>query len=588
MLQMQTTSKQQSYIRTHNCGELTPLDDNKHVSLCGWVQDITNRKVIFIKLRDRFGIIQILVPVDNPNYGLANTLKREYVIQVTGTVIKLAQKRDKTILTENIEIIPDTITIINTSLTPPFVIEDKIDTNLDTRLQYRYLDIRRNPVKNALILRHKVARIARNYLSDHDFLEVETPFLIKSTPEGARDFVVPSRMNPGEFYALPQSPQTLKQTLMIAGIDRYYQIVKCFRDEELRSDRQPEFTQIDCEMSFVNQDDVMNMFENFIKHILKEIKNIDYVEPFPIMEYADAMKYYGSDKPDIRFGMKFIDMTTVVKKTNSEFIPFNNAEAIIGLRIENSSNKKDIKQYIDMCHALGMTQYAWVKIVENPISNVNKFYSPEDFKLWGQLFDAHENDLIILFAGPLNDTLLTLGKFRLLVGTYLNLRNPEEFKPLWVTKFPLLEWNKDEQRYNSMHHPFTCPLEEDLPLLETDPGSVRAYAYDLVLNGVEAGGGSIRIHDNNLQMLMFKHLGFTEQSANEQFGFLLKAFQYGAPPHGGIAFGLDRLCTLLGGQTSIRDYMAFPKNNQGRCPMISAPSQITNEQLNELHIETII
>jgi aspartyl-tRNA synthetase len=584
------TTPQQSSYRTNNCGELTLLDIGKCVTLCGWIQDITNRKIIFIKLRDRFGITQLTISPENTNYQLASTFKREYVIQVIGTVVECTNKPRIRTVTSDIEIIPVSLSLINTSLTPPFLIEDNTNGHLDIRMQYRYLDIRRKPVLNALMLRHKVAQITRQFLSDHDFLEIETPFLINSTPEGARDFVVPSRMNPGEFYALPQSPQILKQTLMISGVDRYFQIVKCFRDEDLRADRQPEFTQIDCEMSFVNQNDVMKMFEKFMKHILKTIREIDYVEPFPVMDYADAMTYYGSDKPDIRFGMKFVDMTLIVKgkDKNKGFALFDNAEIVVGFCVEGrgSASKTELQSYIEMSQELGATGLVWVKTTSKPTSSVNKFYSEEDLKLWAEKFNANNNDLLIILAGPAEKTQLTLGKLRLALADKLNLRDPNVFKPLWVVNFPLLEWNEEEQRYNSMHHPFTKPLNEDLPLLDTNPGTVRAYAYDLVLNGVETGGGSIRIHDNSLQMLMFKHLGFTEQSANKQFGFLLEALQYGAPPHGGIAFGLDRLCTLLGGETSIRDCMAFPKNNRGRCPMMGAPSVITKEQLDELHIIT--
>ncbi len=577
-------SNQQTSLRTHNCGELTILDIGKDVVLCGWVQEMQNRKIAFINMRDRFGITQIVVQPNNENYQLTANLKREDVIQVKGKIVERSAKNPK-IPTGEIEIIPIEIKILNTSLTPPFLIEDKCDANLDLRMKYRYLDIRRKPVLDALVLRHKVTHLARNFLNKHDFLEIETPFLIKSTVGGARDFVVPSRMNPGEFYALPQSPQLFKQTLMVAGIDRYFQLSRCFRDEELRADRQPEFTQIDCEMSFVTQEDSIIMFENFIKYIFRKIKNIEF-EQFPIMEYCDTIKYYGIDKPDLRFEMKFVDITTLNKSSKSGFTLFDDAEIIVGFKVSElgMASNSDVRTYINMSQESGCNGLVWVKINEKITSSVGKYYSENDLKSWANMFDAKNNDLLLIFAGQTNKTLTALGKFRLAMGDKLNLRDPNIFKPLWVVNFPLFEWNEEENKFTSTHHPFTLPLEEDLPLLETNLGAVRSHTYDFVLNGVEVGGGSIRIHDDELQMLMFKHLGLTEQDTNDQFGFLLNAFKYGAPPHGGIAFGLDRLCAMLYGSSSIRDVIAFPKNSRGICQMIDAPGIISQKQLDELHI----
>ncbi len=577
-------SIQQTSLRTHNCGELTISDIGKDVVLCGWVQEMQNRKIAFINMRDRFGITQIVVQPNNENYQLTANLRREDVIQVKGKIVERSAKNPK-IPTGEIEIIPIEIKVLNTSLTPPFLIEDKCDANLDLRMKYRYLDIRRKPVLDALVLRHKVTHLARNFLNKHDFLEIETPFLIKSTVGGARDFVVPSRMNPGEFYALPQSPQLFKQTLMVAGIDRYYQLARCYRDEELRMDRQPEFTQIDAELSFVTQTDVMNIFENFIKYIFRKIKNIEF-EQFPIMEYCDAIKYYGIDKPDLRFEMKFVDITTLIKSNKSGFTLFDDAEIIVGFKVSElgMASNSDIRTYINMSQEAGCNGLVWVKINEKITSSVGKYYSESDLKTWANIFDAKNNDLLLIFAGQTNKTLTALGKFRLAMGDKLNLRDPYVFKPLWVVNFPLFEWNEEENKFTSTHHPFTLPLEEDLPLLETNLGAVRSHTYDFVLNGVEVGGGSIRIHDDELQMLMFKHLGLTEQDTNDQFGFLLNAFKYGAPPHGGIAFGLDRLCAMLYGSSSIRDVIAFPKNSRGICQMIDAPGMISQKQLDELHI----
>ncbi len=582
-------SKHQTSLRTHNCGELGELNIGETVTLCGWVQELQNRKLAFINLRDRFGLIQIIVDPQNINYPIAVSLKREDVIQVKGKIVERSAKnsaKNPKISTGEIEIVPIEIKMLNRSLTPPFLIEDKCDTQLDLRMKYRYLDIRRKPVMDALILRHKVTQFARNYLNKHDFLEIETPTLIKSTVGGARDFVVPSRMNPGEFYALPQSPQLFKQTLMVAGIDRYYQLARCYRDEELRADRQPEFTQIDCELSFCDTKDVINMFENMIKYIFRKIKNIEF-EQFPIMEYSDAIKFYGIDKPDIRFEMKFVDITTLIKSNKNGFTLFDDAEIIVGFNVIGlgMASNSDIRTYINMSQEAGCNGLVWVKINEKITSSVGKYYSENDLKNWGDMFDAKNNDLLLIFAGQRNKTLTALGKFRLVMGDKLNLRDPTIFKPLWVINFPLFEWNEEENKFTSTHHPFTLPLEEDLPLLETDLGLVRSHTYDFVLNGVEVGGGSIRIHNDELQMLMFKHLGLTEHDANDQFGFLLNAFKYGAPPHGGIAFGLDRLCAMLYGTASIRDLIAFPKNSRGICQMIDAPGIISQKQLDELHIE---
>jgi len=546
-----------------------------------------DKKVVFIDIRDRFGITQVIVEANAADLrAKAIKLGREWVISVTGVVRERSAKNPKN-PTGDVEIIPTDITVFSESLTPPFLIEDKTDAHNDIRMQYRYLDIRRNPVRENLILRHKVAQLTRTFLSNNDFIEVETPILIKSTPEGARDFVVPSRMNPGQFYALPQSPQTFKQTLMVAGIDRYFQIAKCFRDEELRADRQPEFTQIDCEMSFVKQEDVLNMFEKFMKHIFKEIRGLEFPDPFPRMPYSDAMKYYGIDKPDIRFGMKLTEITSIVK--GKGFALFDNAELVVGICVPNigtTTSKNDITKYTEMAKHkdIGASGLIWVRTTAQPTSSVGKFYNEEDLKGWAKTFEAGENDILFIFSGPEEATRVAMGRMRLAMGSKLGLRNPDDFKPLWVTDFPLLEWNEDDNRWNAMHHPFTSPLHEDIPLLESNPKAARAIAYDMVLNGMEVGGGSIRIHDRDLQLLMFKHLGFTIESATEQFGFLLKAFQYGAPPHGGIAFGLDRLCALLGGQDSIREFMAFPKNNSGKDVMIGAPSPIEKKQMNELCI----
>jgi aspartyl-tRNA synthetase len=562
------------------------------VSLCGWIQKIRPVGLTFIDLRDRFGITQVTIdPTLLPD--LANQVKpygREHVIQVEGVVTERSAKSPK-LPTGDIEIVPSKIIEFSKSKVPPFLIEDQTDGLEELRMKHRYLDIRRAPVRDQLILRHRVAQLTRNYLSDHDFIEVETPCLIKSTPEGARDFVVPSRMNPGTFYALPQSPQCFKQLLMVAGIDRYFQIAKCFRDEELRADRQPEFTQIDCEMSFIEQEDILELFEGFTKYILKEIRGLEIKEPFPRMTWDEAMNSYGIDKPDIRFGMKFVELTEVVK--GKGFKLFDDAKFVAGFCAPGAgeASKKVLEDYTKHAKStdIGAPGLIYVKVGPKPVSTVGKFYTDEDLQGWIKLFpEAKENDLLMIFWGDDKEkTQTALGRYRNYMGSNLKLRDPNVFKPLWVIDFPLLEWNEDEKRFNAMHHPFTSPKPSDIPLIEKAPKDVRANAYDLVLNGVEVGGGSIRIHDQSLQLKMFQHLGFTIESAREQFGFLMDAFEYGAPPHGGLAFGLDRLCSLLGGVETIRDFIAFPKNSHGRDTMIAAPSPITDAQLAELNINVV-
>jgi len=584
-----THSPSRSSLRTHNCGELRLTHVGQVVTLCGWIQKIRPIGLTFIDLRDRFGITQITID-PTTLADLANQVKpygREHVISVTGVVTERSAKSAK-LPTGDIEIVPTKIHEFSKSKVPPFLIEDVTDGHEEIRMKHRYLDIRRGPVRDQMLLRHRVARLTRNYLSDHDFIEVETPCLIKSTPEGARDFVVPSRMNPGTFYALPQSPQCFKQLLMVAGIDRYFQIAKCFRDEELRADRQPEFTQIDCELSFVEQEDILEIFEGFTKHILKEERGIEFKEPFPRMTWDEAMNSYGIDKPDIRFGMKFVELTSVVQ--GKGFKLFDDAKFVVGFCAPGAgkASKKELDEYVKYAKSteISASGLIYVKVGPKPTSTVGKFYTEEDLQGWIKLFpEAVENDLLMIFWGADKEkTQTALGKYRNYVGSCLKLRDPNVFKPLWVIDFPLLEWNEDEKRFNAMHHPFTSPKPADIPLLETAPKDVRANAYDLVLNGVEVGGGSIRIHDQDLQLKMFKHLGFTNESAREQFGFLMDAFEYGAPPHGGLAFGLDRLCSLLGGVETIRDFIAFPKNSSGRDAMISAPSAITDAQLAELNI----
>ncbi|RYJ40065.1 Aspartate--tRNA ligase [Flavobacterium anhuiense] len=580
--------------RSHNCGELNASNINTEVTLAGWVQKSRDKGFMnWVDLRDRYGITQLIFDesrTDKTVFELAKTLGREFVIQVKGTVIE-REAKNKNIPTGEIEILVSELTILNSAITPPFTIEDETDGGEDIRMKYRYLDIRRNPVKNSLLFRHKVAMEVRKYLSDLDFCEVETPYLIKSTPEGARDFVVPSRMNEGQFYALPQSPQTFKQLLMVGGMDKYFQIVKCFRDEDLRADRQPEFTQIDCEMAFVEQEDILNIFEGLTRHLLKEIKGIE-VDKFPRITYDYAMKTYGNDKPDIRFGMKFGELNEFAQ--HKEFPVFNSAELVVGIAVPGAGNytRKEIDGLIDWVKRpqVGASGMVYVKCNEDGTykSSVDKFYDQDDLANWAKATEANPGDMIFVLSGPANKTRAQLSALRMELATRLGLRNPEEFAPLWVVDFPLLELDEESGRYHAMHHPFTSPKPEDMALLETEPGKVRANAYDMVLNGNEIGGGSIRIHDKATQQLMFKYLGFTEEEAKAQFGFLMDAFQFGAPPHGGLAFGLDRLVAILGGQETIRDFIAFPKNNSGRDVMIDAPAAIDDAQLKELHIKVDI
>ena len=578
--------------RTHHCGELRASHINQKVTLSGWVQKFRDKGfVAWVDLRDRYGITQLVFDADRTDkelMELARSLGREFVVQISGTVIERASKNPN-IDTGDIEILVESLTLLNSAKVPPFTIEDDTDGGEELRMKYRYLDIRRNPVKNNLIFRHKVAQEVRNYLTSIEFIEVETPYLIKSTPEGARDFVVPSRMNEGQFYALPQSPQTFKQLLMVGGMDKYFQIVKCFRDEDLRADRQPEFTQIDCEMTFVEQEDILNTFEGLTRHLIKEINVVELSE-FPRMTFDEAMKRYGNDKPDIRFGMEFGELNDVAQ--HKDFKVFNAAELVVGIAIPggNSYSRKEIDKLIDWVKrpqigALGMV---YVRCNEDGTykSSVDKFYDQNDLANWAEKTEAKSGDLICVLSGQTSKVRAQLSALRMELAERLGLRNPKEFAPLWVTDFPLLEWDEDTQRYHAMHHPFTAPKPEDIKLLDTDPGTVKANAYDLVLNGNEIGGGSIRIHDKETQALMFNHLGFTEEEAKAQFGFLMNAFEYGAPPHGGIAFGLDRLVAILGGQETIRDFIAFPKNNSGRDVMIDAPAPIANDQLDELGLKT--
>ncbi|MCI4443530.1 MAG: aspartate--tRNA ligase [Lentimicrobium sp.] len=577
--------------RNHNCGELNASHINTEVTLAGWVQKSRDKGFMnWVDLRDRYGVTQLIFDESRSQkevFELAKTLGREFVIQAKGTVIE-REAKNSTMATGDIEILVTELKILNSSLTPPFTIEDDTDGGEDIRMKYRYLDIRRNPVKNNLLFRHKVAMEVRKYLSDLDFCEVETPYLIKSTPEGARDFVVPSRMNEGQFYALPQSPQTFKQLLMVGGMDKYFQIVKCFRDEDLRADRQPEFTQIDCEMAFVQQEDILNVFEGLTRHLLKEIKGIE-VEKFPRITYDYAMKTYGNDKPDIRFGMEFGELNEFTQ--HKEFSVFNSAELVVGIAAPGTGNytRKEIDGLIDWIKRpqIGASGMVYVKCNEDGTykSSVDKFYDQEDIANWAKITGAKAGDMIFILSGPAEKTRTQLSALRMELANRLGLRNPAEFAPLWVVDFPLLEFEEETGRYHAMHHPFTSPKPEDMHLLETNPKAVRANAYDMVLNGNEIGGGSIRIHDKTTQQLMFKYLGFTPEQAEDQFGFLMNAFQYGAPPHGGLAFGLDRLVSILGGQETIRDFIAFPKNNSGRDVMIDAPSIIDELQLNELHIK---
>ena len=576
--------------RTHTNGELSLKNLNETVTLAGWVQTIRDKGfMIWVDLRDRYGITQLVFDEERTSKDLlekAKNLGREFVIQVEGKVIERASKNPK-IPTGEIEILVEKLTILNESVLPPFTIEDETDGGEELRMKYRYLDIRRNPVKDKLIFRHKIAQKVRNYLSEQGFIEVETPVLIKSTPEGARDFVVPSRMNEGQFYALPQSPQTFKQLLMVGGMDKYFQIVKCFRDEDLRADRQPEFTQIDCEMAFVEQEDVMNVFEGLAKNLLEETTGKKFGQ-FPRMTFAEAMRKYGNDKPDIRFGMEFVELNELVK--GKEFKIFDEAELVVGINVEGKADytRKQIDELIDWVKRpqIGASGMVWVKFQEDGVltSSVNKFYNEADLKAIAEKFNAQKGDLILIMSGDANKVRAQLSALRMELGNRLGLRKGDEFAPLWVVDFPLLEWDEESGRYHAMHHPFTSPKPEDIPLLETSPGEVRANAYDLVLNGNEIGGGSIRIYDKDLQSKMFALLGFSPEEAEAQFGFLMNAFKYGAPPHGGLAFGFDRLVAILDGNEVIRDYIAFPKNNSGRDVMIDAPSPIDEAQLVELNI----
>jgi aspartyl-tRNA synthetase len=577
-------------LRTHTCGELRIEDVNKEVVLCGWVQKIRDKGgMIWIDLRDRYGITQLMMEEKSSDAALleaARKINREFVIQVTGKVIERVSKNNK-IPTGDIEIKLSKLEILNAAKIPPFIIEDETDGGDELRMKYRYLDLRRGIVRKNLELRHSIAKSIRKYLDGLDFIEVETPVLIKSTPEGARDFVVPSRMNPGEFYALPQSPQTFKQLLMVSGFDRYYQIVKCFRDEDLRADRQPEFTQIDCEMSFVSQEDILNTFEGMVKHLFQEVKSID-LEKVPRMTYADAMKFYGSDKPDTRFDMKFVELNDMAQ--GKGFGVFDSAELVVGICAKGCAEytRKEVDELTEFVRRpqVGAKGMVYVRVNKDGSvkSSVDKFYSEEDLKSWAAKFEAEPGDLLLILSGDANHTRGALNELRLEMGKRLGLRDKDVYSVLWVTDFPLLEYNEDDKRWYAMHHPFTSPNPEDVPLLVSDPGKVRANAYDLVVNGVEIGGGSIRIHDRKVQEMMFERLGFSKEEAIAQFGFLMEAFEYGAPPHGGIALGFDRLCSLFGGADTIRDFIAFPKNNSGRDVMIDSPSPIDDKQLKELSI----
>jgi aspartyl-tRNA synthetase len=576
-------------LRTHNCGTLNITNVNQEVSLSGWVQKTRDLGgMTFVDLRDRYGITQLAFNMDVSTELCidARKLGREFVIQIIGKVVE-RESKNKNIPTGEIEIEINGLTILNKSKTPPFTIENETDGGDEIRMKYRYLDIRRNPIKENLLLRHQVSKATRNYLDNQGFIEVETPYLIKSTPEGARDFVVPSRMNEKQFYALPQSPQTFKQLLMVGGIDKYYQIVKCFRDEDLRADRQPEFTQIDCEMSFIEQEDILNMFEGLTRHLLKEVKGVELNE-FPRMTYDTAMKLYGSDKPDIRFDMAFVEMNDLCQ--GKDFGVFHNAELVVAINAKGCANytRKQLDKLVNFVKTpqVGATGLIYCKYNEDGTSKstVDKFFDEDARNAWAEKAGCEKGDLLLIMAGGVDKTRKALGTLRLHLAEELGLRNPEVFAPLWVLDFPLLEWDEDSERYHAMHHPFTSPKPNDIAKLDTDPAAVRANAYDLVMNGNEIGGGSIRIHDRALQQLMFKHLGFSEEQAKEQFGFLMEAFEYGAPPHGGVAFGFDRLCAIMGGQESIRDFIAFPKNNSGRDVMIDSPSNIDEAQLKELSI----
>lgn len=574
--------------RTHTCGELRQENIGEQVTLCGWVQRSRDLGgMTFVDLRDRYGITQLAFNMED-NKELcekARNLGREFVVHVDGKVIERASKNSK-MLTGDVEIEVSALSILNKANTPPFTIEDETDGGEELRAQYRYLDLRRNPVQRKLMLRNQVALQTRVFLDSLGFMDVETPYLIKSTPEGARDFVVPSRMNEGQFYALPQSPQTFKQLLMVAGFDRYYQIVKCFRDEDLRADRQPEFTQIDCEMAFVEQEDVLQTFEALMKHLFREIKGIEFEGDFPRMSYSDAMKKYGSDKPDLRFGMEFVDISA--HGQGKGFKVFDDAEVVLAINAQDCAvyTRKQLDKLTDWVKRpqIGAKGLIYVKCNEDGSfkSSVDKFFDQDALKAWAEAANAKPGDLLLVLSGELDKTRKQMNELRLHMGNELGLRNPNEFKPVWVLDFPLLEWDEETNRYHAMHHPFTSPKPEDLELIDTDPGKVRANAYDLAMNGVELGGGSIRIHDRKLQERMFDLLGFTKEEAQAQFGFLMKAFEYGAPPHGGLAFGMDRIVATMDGQESIRDYIAFPKNNAGRDVMIDAPAPIDDEQKKEL------
>lgn len=579
-------------LRSHTCGELRISDVNKTVTLTGWVQRLRDKgSVLWVDLRDRYGLTQLILDggkVDPALLESARSLGREFVIKVDGLVIERVSKNDK-LPTGDIEVAVSTLTILNAAKLPPFTIEDETDGGDELRMKYRYLDLRRNVVRESLQLRHRMAQQTRTYLDSQQFIEVETPVLIKSTPEGARDFVVPSRVHHGEFYALPQSPQTFKQLLMVSGFDRYYQIVKCFRDEDLRADRQPEFTQIDCEMSFITQEDILNTFEGLIRHLFKTVKGID-IPSVPRMKYDEAMRLYGSDKPDTRFEMKFTEITELTRGKN--FQVFDSAEIVVGINASGCSDftRKQIDELTEYvkrpqigAKGLVYVQYRTDGTIK---SSVDKFYTSDDLMQWAKLFNAQPGDLMLILSGEKHTTRKQLNELRLLMGEKLGLRDKNKFSALWVLDFPLLEWNEETKRFHAMHHPFTSPKPEDMHLLDSDPAAVRANAYDMVINGTEVGGGSIRIHDRATQSMMFSHLGFSQEEAKKQFGFLMEAFEFGAPPHGGIAFGFDRLCSIFGGADSIRDFIAFPKNNAGRDVMIDSPSTISQEQLDELALIT--
>ena len=581
-------------LRTHTCGELRLHHVQQQITLAGWVQRVRNKGgLIWVDLRDRYGLTQLIFEEGSTDKSLlekAAQLGREFVVQAAGIVLERTSKNDK-MPTGDIEIKVEELTVLNPAKVPPFIIEDETDGGDELRMRYRYLDLRRNVIREKLQLRHRLMQETRTYMDKQSFIEVETPVLIKSTPEGARDFVVPSRVNPGEFYALPQSPQTFKQLLMVSGFDRYFQIVKCFRDEDLRADRQPEFTQIDCEMAFVNQEDILSTFEGLIKHLFLSVKGVDLGQ-VPHLTYAEAMKYYGNDKPDLRFDMKFVDLTALAKGTG--FAVIDQAEIVLGICAKGAGEytRKQLDELTDWVKRpqIGAKGLIYVRYQLDGLlkSSVDKFYGQDQLKTWADACGAVPGDLILVLSGEEKTTRKQLSELRLKMGEDLGLRDRSVFVPLWVVDFPLLEWDEESQRFHAMHHPFTSPKREDIPLLETNPGSVRANAYDLVINGVEIGGGSIRIHDRATQQLMFTHLGFSDAEAQKQFGFLMEAFEYGAPPHGGIAFGFDRLCAIFGGSDSIRDYIAFPKNNSGRDVMIDSPSTLADAQLEELSIRVAL